>query len=90
MNIGFGSEIPAEFIRVILRAWQANSLASSPVMSAPIGRLIRQAEAEGRLIKATHGRKVRAVIVTDSNHVVTSAIHPETLMARFAEERREK
>ncbi len=46
-------------------------------------RLKEQARKENRLIDATCGRKTRTVIITDSNHVILSSVHPETLSQRF-------
>jgi regulator of extracellular matrix RemA (YlzA/DUF370 family) len=54
--------------------------------SAPIKRLKEEAKEDGRLIDATQGRKTRAILITDSNHVVLSAIQPETIVNRFEED----
>ena len=54
--------------------------------SSPMRRLREDARAEGRLVDATHGRKTRSIIVTDSNHVILSAILPDTMAQRFAQE----
>jgi regulator of extracellular matrix RemA (YlzA/DUF370 family) len=51
--------------------------------SAPIKRIISDARERGQLIDATYGRRTRAVIVTDSEHVILSAIQPETVAHRF-------
>ncbi len=51
--------------------------------SAPIKRLIREAEDKGLLVNATYGRKTRSVVVTDSKHVILSAIVPEKLALRL-------
>ncbi len=51
--------------------------------SAPMKRLREDAKNEQRLVDATHGRKTRAIIITDSNHVILSAVQPETLSQRF-------
>lgn len=51
--------------------------------SAPIKRIIQDARDKGTLIDATYGRKTRAVIVMDSDHVVLSALAPETVGSRF-------
>ncbi len=72
INIGFGNSVAAERVIAII----------SP-NGAPIKRLRDEAKAEKRLIDATHGRKTRAVIITDSNHVILSAIQSETLAQRF-------
>lgn len=72
VNIGFGNIISANRIIAII----------SPE-SAPIKRVIQNARDEGKLIDATYGRKTRAVIITDSGHVVLSAILPETVGQRL-------
>ncbi|MDY3868482.1 MAG: DUF370 domain-containing protein, partial [Pyramidobacter sp.] len=51
----------------------------------PVKRLKEEAREAGRLIDATKGRKTRAIIVTDSNHVLLSAIQPETIVNRVYE-----
>lgn len=51
--------------------------------SAPMKRLKEEARAEKKLIDATYGRRTRAVIITDSNHVILSSIQPETIAQRF-------
>ena len=51
--------------------------------SAPIKRLISDAREQGKLIDATYGRRTRAVIITDSGHIVLSSIQPETVANRF-------
>jgi hypothetical protein len=50
--------------------------------SSPLKKLRERAAAEARLVDATNGRKTRAIIITDSNHVILSAISPETLWQR--------
>jgi hypothetical protein len=72
INIGFGNIVSANRIIAIV----------SPE-SAPIKRIISDAKDQGRLIDATYGRRTRAVIITDSSHVVLSAIQPETVAHRF-------
>ncbi len=72
LNIGFKNAVPKE--RVI------SILAPS---SAPMKRLKEGAKEHGLLIDATQGKKTRAVIVTDSNHVILSAIQSETLIQRY-------
>ncbi|MBU2620983.1 MAG: DUF370 domain-containing protein [Proteobacteria bacterium] len=73
LNIGFGSSVVAERVVAIV----------SP-NSAPMKRLKDDAKEEKRLVDATHGRKTRAIIVMDSNHVVLSAIQSETISQRYA------
>lgn len=72
INIGFGNLVCASRVIAIV----------SPE-SAPIKRIIQDARDRGSLIDATYGRRTRAVIVTDSDHVVLSAIQPETVAHRF-------
>jgi regulator of extracellular matrix RemA (YlzA/DUF370 family) len=72
INIGFGNIVSANRVISIV----------SPE-SAPIKRIITEARERGQLIDATYGRRTRAVIVTDSGHVVLSAIQPETVANRF-------
>lgn len=54
--------------------------------SAPVKRLIQDAKDNGRAIDVTCGRKTRAVIITDSDHVILCAIQPETVAGRLANE----
>lgn len=72
INIGFGNIVSANRVIAIV----------SPE-SAPIKRIITDARDRGQLIDATYGRRTRAVIMTDSSHVVLSAIQPETVAHRF-------
>ena len=53
--------------------------------SAPIKRIVTEARDKGVLIDATYGRRTRAVLITDSDHVVLSAVQPETIANRFNE-----
>lgn len=73
INIGFGNLISAERVISVV----------SPE-SAPIKRLISEARELGKLIDATQGRKTKAVILTDSDHVVLSYLQPENLGDRFS------
>ncbi len=75
INIGFGNIVFAN--RVIAMV--------SPE-SAPIKRIIQEAREKGNLIDATQGRRTRAVIIMDSDHVVLSAIQPETVAGRLDKE----
>ncbi len=72
INIGFGNIISENRVIAIV----------SPE-SAPIKRMITEAREGNKLIDATYGRKTRAVIIMDSNHIVLSAIQPETVAQRF-------
>jgi extracellular matrix regulatory protein A len=73
LNVGFGSTVVADRVVAIV----------SP-NSAPMKRLKDEAKTEKRLVDATHGRKTRAIIIMNSNHVVLSAIQAETISQRFA------
>ena len=53
--------------------------------SAPIKRIIQDAKDRGTLIDATYGRRTRAVLVTDSDHVILSAVQPETVANRLSD-----
>ena len=72
INIGFGNMINASRLVAIV----------SPE-SAPIKRIIQECKEKGTLIDATHGRRTRAVIITDSDHVILSAIQAETISNRL-------
>lgn len=72
INIGFGNIVLANRIIAII----------SPE-SAPVKRLMQEARDNGMLIDATYGRRTRAVIVTDSDHVILSSIQPETVANRI-------
>lgn len=74
VHIGFGNMVVAERIVAIIHP-----------SSAPIKRLKEEARVDSRLIDATQGRKTRAILVTDSNHVILSAIQPETIVNRYEE-----
>ena len=54
--------------------------------SAPIKRIIQDAKDRGTLIDATYGRRTRAVLITDSDHVILSAVQPETVANRFEDD----
>ncbi|MBQ4102107.1 MAG: DUF370 domain-containing protein [Oscillospiraceae bacterium] len=73
INIGFGNMVSANRLIAIV----------SPE-SAPIKRIIQDAKEKGTLIDATYGRRTRAVLVTDSDHVILSAVQPETVANRLA------
>lgn len=74
VNIGFGNFVNSTRVITIL----------SPD-SAPVKRLKEEARAEKKLVDATYGRRTRAVIITDSYHVILSSIQPETIAHRFTE-----
>lgn len=72
INIGFGNIVSANRIVTIV----------SPE-SAPIKRIITEARDRNMLIDATYGRRTRAVIIADSDHVILSAVQPETVAQRL-------
>lgn len=72
INIGFGNMVSANRIIAVV----------SPE-SAPIKRLIQETREKGLLIDATYGRKTRAVIITDSDHIILTAVQPETIGNRL-------
>lgn len=74
INIGFGNMVNSSRLVAIV----------SPE-SAPIKRVMQEARERGVLIDATYGRRTRAVILTDSDHVILSAVQPETVANRFNE-----
>ena len=75
INIGFGNLVsPQRLIAVV-----------SPE-SAPIKRMVQEARDRGNLIDATYGRRTRAVLVMDNDHLVLSALQPETVANRLSGE----
>ncbi len=72
VNIGFGNMISAERLVAIV----------SPD-SAPIKRIVQEAKEKGTLIDATHGRRTRAVIITDSDLIILTYLQSETVAARL-------
>ena len=76
VNIGFGNTVAADKIVAIV----------SPD-SAPIKRMVQEAKDNGTAIDATFGRKTRAVLIMDSNHIVLSAVQAETVADRIDKER---
>ena len=73
INIGFGNMVSSARVIAIV----------SPE-SAPIKRIIQEAKDKGTLIDATYGRRTRAVLIMDSDHVELSAVAPETVGGRAA------
>ncbi len=72
INIGFGNTVSADKIVAIV----------SPD-SAPIKRMVQEAKDNGTAIDATFGRKTRAVLIMDSDHIVLSAVQAETIAGRL-------
>ena len=74
INIGFGNMVSANRLIAIV----------SPE-SAPIKRIVQEARDKGSLSDATYGRRTRAVIIMDSDHVILSAVQPETVANRLSD-----
>lgn len=75
VSIGYGNVVVASRIVSIVGP-----------SAAPVRRLREDARQRGKLVDATQGRKTRSVIVTDSDHVILSAVQPETIALRITEE----
>ncbi len=73
INIGFGNMVVASRVVVVLAP-----------LSAPMKRLKEEARKLAKLVDATQGRRTRAIIVTDSDHIILSAVQPETISQRLA------
>lgn len=76
INIGFGNLVSASRLIAIV----------SPD-SAPIKRMVQEARERGVLIDATYGRRTRAVLIMDNDHLVLSALQPETVSGRLSGEK---
>lgn len=72
INIGFGNMVSSARLIAIV----------SPE-SAPIKRMVQEARDRGVLVDATYGRRTRAVLITDSDHIILSALQPETVASRL-------
>jgi hypothetical protein len=75
LNIGYGNLVMASRIVAVM----------SP-SSAPMRRLREDAAGRGKLVDATQGRRTRSIVVTDSDHVILSAINPETIAGRIQDD----
>lgn len=75
LNVGYGNLLVASRVIAVVAS-----------ASAPMRRLREEAAERGKLIDATQGRRTRSVLITDSDHVVLSAVNPETLAARMVPE----
>ena len=73
LNIGYGNLILAARVVAVV----------SP-QSSPMRRLREEASSRGKLVDATQGRRTRSVIITDSDHVILSAINPDTIASRLS------
>ncbi len=72
INIGYGNVVVADRIVAVI----------SPE-SAPVKRIIQDARDSGNLVDATYGRRTRAVIISDSGHIILSSVQPETVAGRL-------
>ena len=79
INIGFGSMVAASRVLSILEP-----------DSAPIKRIIQEAKERGMLIDASYGHKTKTVLLMDTDHVILSAVAPETLSERWTDKCDEK
>ena len=79
INIGFGSMIAANRVLAIMDP-----------DSAPIKRVVQEAKERGMLIDASYGRKTQTVILMDTDHVILSALTPETLGTRWEDKEEAK
>ena len=79
INIGFGSMISASRVVAVVNP-----------DSAPVKRIAQEAKEKGNAIDATYGRKTKSVIITDTDHVVLSALPPETIANRLNNENNEE
>ena len=74
INIGFGNVVAANRLVAVV----------SPD-SAPIKRIVQESKQKGDLVDATYGRRCKAVLFTDSDHIILSAVSPETIANRIDE-----
>ena len=79
INIGFGSLVAAGRVLAIMDP-----------DSAPIKRVVQEARERGMLVDASYGRKTQAVILMDTDHVILSALTPDTLNARWMDRQEEE
>ena len=77
VNVGFGNVVSASRVIAVVAPG-----------SSPIKRLRDEASERGKLIDATQGRKTRAILITDSDHIILSALQVETITQRFFTEMR--
>ncbi len=72
INVGYGNSVVASRVIAVVNP-----------KSSPMKKIRDEAKHTGKLVDATEGRRTRAIIITDSNHVVLSSVQPETLTQRF-------
>jgi hypothetical protein len=75
LNVGYGNLVMAQRVIAIVSS-----------QSAPMRRLREEAEGRGKLVDATQGRRTRSILIMDSDHVVLSAVNPETIATRLGHE----
>ncbi|MCH2172388.1 DUF370 domain-containing protein [Myxococcota bacterium] len=75
LSIGYGNVVVASRVVAIVTP-----------SASPMKRLRDEAAQRGKLVDVTHGRRTRSIIVTDSDHVILSAINPDTVSARLVED----
>jgi len=75
LNIGYGNLVISSRVVAIVTPG-----------SAPMKRLRDEATDRGKLVDATMGRRTRSILITDSDHVILSAINPETIATRLAQD----
>lgn len=76
VNVGYGNAVPTKRIIALV----------SPD-SSPVKRMVREARDRGVLVDSTFGRKTRAVLVMDSQHVILSSLSPEAIAGRLRDDR---
>ncbi len=76
LHIGFGGVVAANRILAIVSPY-----------SAPVKRMIREANDAGRIIDMTYGRRTKAVIVLDTGHLALAALQPDTIVGRLRQQR---
>lgn len=79
LNVGFGNFVVADRVVSIVNP-----------SSAPMKRLKTEAKGTSKLVDATQGRRTRSIVITDSDHIILSAIHPDTVAQRLAADPLEK
>ena len=79
LNVGFGNAVLISRVVAILSPVGEGTR----IMSVPLKRLKDEAEKAGKLIDVTMGRRTRSIIITDTDHVILSAVHAETLAQRL-------
>ena len=77
INIGFGNAVNTAKVVAVINP-----------DAAPVKRLVSHAREEGRIIDATQGRRTKAVIITQEDHIILSALQPETIAKRFSQKDR--